>query len=80
MRAQNLLPAKAKGSTLGGYAGFDYEDVIGGTLLRFQHPLVRSSTIDRGVSHHLTMEALPPTYVVGGFARSQGFVTGEIRQ
>ncbi len=29
--------AKAKRPALGEYAGFDYEDVIGGTLSRFQH-------------------------------------------
>jgi hypothetical protein len=57
-------------------SGFEIEDVIGGTLLRFQHLLVRTSTVDRCVSHHLTMEALPPTYGVGGFARSQ---TGELK-
>jgi hypothetical protein len=79
MRAQNLLsPQKLRDRRMAEYAGFDYEDVIGGTLSRFQHPSVRSSTIDRYVSHHLTIEALPPTY--GVLARSQGFVTGEIRQ
>ena len=37
MRAQNVLPGKSQKFSIAAYAGFYYEDVIGGALSRFQH-------------------------------------------